>query len=141
MLKTLAFLAAFLPSAALATCTTTATSQFSVTVVCTSANESAPSIATDGLSLAACKKGVSVFLAADSTKTLSGTGTVKIYVYDPTAAAWGEVPILAQSVTASAVRYQGFPAFSVSVADGRIAAIPSSVGVSSGGSTIYLRCQ
>ena len=78
MKKLVAVLAAFLlPSVALATCTWTSTSN-TAKAVCTTADEAIPTAATDGLALNACSKGIAVLLEADATKTLSGTGNIKL---------------------------------------------------------------
>ena len=136
----LAAIVVAVPAAASASCTWSQTGNLA-TGTCTTASESAPTLGTEGLDLSTCGKGVLITLAADSTRTLSGTGTVKIYVWTA-AGAWAEVPDLAQSVTSSSVRYQSFPGLFLAVGNrGRIAAVPSSVGVSAGGSTIYLQCQ
>lgn len=142
MKKTIAAaLIALSPLAAWASCTWTSTGTFTAKLVCTSANESIPSASDAGLSLLNCKKGVAVFIEADSGQTLSGSGTLKVAVYNEQAKAWGEVPDLAISPTVASARYQGFAAIWVADSSGRIAVYPVSLGVSSGGLTAYLACN
>lgn len=132
---------------AYASCTwTQSTNAIAAKVVCTTANESAPSAATDGLPLSAVvagnKKlsGFSVTAEADSGQTLSGSGTLQAYLYDDQAAAWVRVPDLDLAVTASGIRRQGFPGFEVLAGrvGSRVAFVAVSVGVSAGGITLYL---
>lgn len=131
-----------LPSLALATCTWTQTTGLTEgTVVCTSANESAPTLATQGWQVNVCPKGITLFICADSGQTLSGSGSVKVYLYNPTAALWGETPDLALSPTVASARCQGFSGIWTVVNTGRFAAVPVSVGVSSGGFTAYFSCN
>jgi hypothetical protein len=142
MTRLLALLVALsLPAAASATCTWTNTNAYEAKLVCTTANESAPSAATDGFDFSQCLKGVSLFICADSGQTLSGSGTVKLYQRHPIAALWGEIPDLNVSPTVSSVRCQGFPGIWSVVAQGRLAVQPVSVGVSSGGFTAWLTCN
>jgi acyl-[acyl carrier protein]--UDP-N-acetylglucosamine O-acyltransferase len=49
-----------------------------------------------------------VVVEAESTRTLSGSGSLRAYVYDPIVAAWFRVPALDLSVNASAIRRMGF---------------------------------
>jgi hypothetical protein len=134
--------ALLLPLVASATCTFTGDETTSV-ATCTTGTETIPTLATEGLPVLNCFRGLSVFIAADATRTLSGTGTLKVYMYDAGAAAWGEAPDLAMSATVSGARYHAFPGlfFTASRISGRIAVLPSGVGVSAGGVTVYLRCQ
>lgn len=135
-------LLALVPSLALATCTWTQDAgQITGTVVCTTANESAPTLATQGWQVNMCPKGVTLFICADSGQTLSGSGTVKVYLYNPAAALWGETPDLALSPTVASARCQGFSGIWSVVNSGRLAAVPVSVGVSSGGFTAYFSCN
>ena len=136
-----ALLGCLLPGLATATCTWSQTGVQSAKVVCTTANETIPTGASDGLWLGFCKKGISVFVAADSGKVLTGSGTVKVAVYSDGAAAWGEVPDLAMSPTVASARYQGFAGLFVADSQGRIAVYPVSVGVDAGGFTAYLTCS
>lgn len=133
---------AVLPTLASATCTwTQSLTTQEGTVVCTTANESAPTTALQGWQMNLCPKGVSLFICADSGQTLSGSGTVKVYLYNAVAQLWGETPDLALSPTVASARCQGFTGLWTVVPAGRIAAVPVSVGVSSGGFTAYFTCN
>ena len=130
------------PAVALATCTWTQTAGMTEgTVVCTTANESAPTTTAQGWQATSCPKGMSLFVCADSGQTLSGAGTVRLYVYNATAALWGPVPDLDLSVTSSSVRCQGFAGLWTVVPPSRFAPVPVSVTVSSGGLTAYWACN
>jgi hypothetical protein len=129
--------------AALATCTWSSTGNSSAKIVCTSGNESAPTLATEGLSLTAggiALKGLGLTAEADTGQTFTATpsGTLQAYLYDDVAAAWVRVPDLDVSVTATSLRRQGWQGFTVLAARGRIAFVPVSVTLSSGGITLYL---
>jgi hypothetical protein len=143
MKKTLAVLVALsLPMAASATCTWTTLSDTEFKVVCTTANETAPTTGTTaGWEVAMCRKGFNVFIAADSGQTLSGSGTVQVHIYDANLAIWGQVIDLALSPTAASVRGQGFAGIWAVVTGGRLAVVPVSVGVSSGGFTAHVTCN
>lgn len=135
------FISLMLPLVASATCTWTSTSGTSSTVVCTTGNESAPSAITDGIALQGCSKGVAFFVSADSGQTLSGAGAVRIYVYDPDAGRWGELYDEARTISVGSRRDYALPGLYIYANNGRVAAIPSGVTISSGGVTIYTRCQ
>jgi hypothetical protein len=143
MKKTLAVLVALsLPMAATATCTWTTLADTEFKVVCTTANETAPTTGTTaGWEVAQCKKGFNVFIAADSGQTLSGSGTVQVHIYDANLAIWGQVIDLALLPTAATVRGQGFAGIWAVVTGGRLAVVPVSVGVSSGGFTAHVTCN
>lgn len=135
-------LALFLPSLALATCTwTQSTGLREGTMVCTSANESIPTTTAQGWQFTSCPKGVTVFICADDTRTLSGSGTLKVALYHPVAAKWGETPDLAMSPTVASAQCQGFQGMWTVVEGGRIAVYPVSVGVSAGGLTAWFACN
>ena len=141
MKKLIVAAALVLPVSAWATCTVTQPSTTTAKIVCTTANESAPTLATDGMNVANCKRGVAPFVCAPGG-TLSGTGTMKVYVWNSYASAWGEVPDLALSVNASGTPVcMGFGSLMVYVRGPRIMLVPSSVGVSAGGVTTYLSCE
>jgi hypothetical protein len=131
-----------LASPAAATCTWTSLADTEFKVVCTTANETAPTTGTTaGWEVGMCKKGFNVFIAADSGQTLSGSGTVQVHVYDANLAIWGQVIDLALSPTAATVRGQGFAGIWAVVTGGRLAIVPVSVGVSSGGFTAHVTCN
>ena len=142
MKKLLALLLAMvLPAAASATCTwTQSPTLIEGTMVCSSANEGVPTTTAQGWQFSACSKGVTIFICADSTKVLTGSGTLKVAIYHPTALLWGEVPDLAMSPTAT-TRCQGFAGMWTVVPGGRIAVFPVSVGVDAGGLTAYFSCN
>lgn len=126
---------------ALATCTWTQDAGLrSGTMVCTSANEGIPTTTAQGWQFTSCPKGVTVFICADSGKVLTGSGTLKVALYHPVAALWGEVPDLAMNPTAT-TRCQGFAGMWTVVEGGRIAVYPVSVGVDAGGLTAYFSCN
>ena len=129
-----------LPFAADAACTwTTAFDGKSGSAVCTN-NETIPTTTAQGWKMQ-CPKGVTFFICADVTKVLTGSGTLKVAVWSPQAALWGEVPDVAMSPTVASARCQGFPGLWTVVDGGLIAAYPVSVGVDAGGLTIYWACN
>jgi hypothetical protein len=130
-----------LPSLALATCTWTQNTPTDFSVVCTTANESAPTTAAEGWDVSSCNKGFSVFIAADSGQTLSGSGSITVYVYDAKLSLWGQVKDLAISPTVSAARPEAFPGIWQVVGGNRLAIVPVSVGVSAGGFTGHVTCN
>jgi hypothetical protein len=93
----------------------------------------APSAATDGIPLTGLKA-VQVIVSANATRTLSGAGNLRVYIYDPTVARWVRVPALDLAVSTSGVRDLAFEAFAVSGerSGARLAVIPDSVTVSAG---------
>jgi hypothetical protein len=101
--------------------------------------DDAPTLATEGSQLNGVR-GFVVCLEADSTRTLSGAGTLLAYLYDPFGQIWCRAPDLDLYVTASAVRGQAWPGNEVVVGKGRIAYVCSGVTVSAGGTTIYINC-
>lgn len=93
----------------------------------------APSAATDGIPLTGLKS-VQITVSADSGQTLSGAGTIRVYLYDSTLGRWARCPELDMSVSTASVRDLAFAALSM---DGersgaRAAFVPNSVTVSSG---------
>ena len=144
MKKTLAVLVAlFLPMAASAACVWTANGSTSATVVCGDGDEVAPTLATDGLDTSGCTRGISVFSYADSTRTFSGAGGLKFYVYEPVSGLWGEVPAVTETltVTVTTVRAQGHPGIWTVVPGNRVAVIPVGVTLSAGGFTARVTCN
>jgi hypothetical protein len=139
MIRFLLCLSLLVVSPAYATCTWSSPGPHTAKVVCTTGNESAPTLATEGMPLINVSA-VAVIAAADSGQTLSGAGTLQVYVYDPGVGAWARCQDCGEpAVTLSSVRYQSFAPFSALVKrGGRIALVPVGVTVSSGGVTIYL---
>ena len=130
------------PLAASASCTwTQSPTLIEGTMVCTSANESIPTTAVQGWQVNTCSKGVTIFICADSGKVLTGSGTLKVAVWNGVAVLWGEVPDRAMSPTVASARCQGFDGIWSVVNNGRFAVYPVSVGVDSGGLTAYFSCN
>lgn len=97
---------------------------------------SAPTLATQGASLingAGLRLGVS----APSGQTLSGAGSIAIYLYNPSLAAWVRNPDLDLAITAAhaGVRRVTFPDQPIAVPLGRVLGVPVGVTVS-GGTTV-----
>ena len=142
MKKTLAILAAlFLPMAASAACVWTTNSITEATVVCGDGDEVAPTLATEGLDTSNCKRGISVFVYADSTRTFSGAGTVRFYAYDAASGLWGSIPDMDLTVGTASVRALAFPGVWLASPGGRIAIVPVGVTLSAGGFTGHLICN
>jgi hypothetical protein len=139
MIRLFAVLAALAAFPAYASCTWTSPGPHTAKVVCTTGNESAPTLATEGMPLINVSA-VAVIAAADSGQTLSGAGTLRVYLYDPGVGAWVRCLDCGEpAVSLSSVRYQAFAPFQALVKrGGRIALVPVGVTVSSGGVTIYL---
>lgn len=115
----------------------------SVQAVFTTANESAPTLATEGLNLADLN-GFSVHVSADSGQTFTAvTGGLAAYIWDELINAWARAPELDLTIQAGAVgtRRCSFTGFTVSSPRGRLAYIPASLAVSSGGVTIVYACS
>lgn len=127
-----------------ATCTWTSTGTYSWKVVCTTGNESAPTLVTEGAALPNLKA-LSVFALADTGQTFTATpsGTVAIYIYDDVAGRWGRCRSCGEpTIDAVSEREDAFPAFTVPVSrNGRFAVVPISVTLSSGGVTFYVNGQ
>ena len=109
-------------------------------LACTTANESAPTLVTEGAPLGLFKSGFSVFAAADSgqTWTASPGGVLQAYIWNDTAQAWGRAPDLDVSISVASARYQAWAGFGPAALRGRVAYVPVSVTVSSGGITVYI---
>lgn len=73
----------------------------------------APAAATEGISMLRVQ-GFRVSVCATNGNTLSGTGSLQAWLYNPAADLWMRNPGLDLQVTASGVRCQVFPDFSVS---------------------------
>jgi len=93
------------------------------TVWDTGASQSAPTAATDGLSLDGIGA-VSVILGTASNATAGGT--LQAYVYNPESGNWNRVPDL--DLTAIASTKQSWPAIYVPVSRGRVTWIPNGLG-------------
>lgn len=105
-----------------------------------SGTRAAPSASTEGLS-AKDLKAVTIIVEADSGQTLSGAGTIDLYVYYPAPgpAAWVEVRQAQLSCNVASVRRLAFNSVEISCPrNGRIVAKPTGVTISSGGVTVYL---
>lgn len=97
-----------------------------------STTASAPTSATDGLGIIDLAA-VTVVVQAESTRTLSGSGTLDCYLYDAVLGDWVPCPSLNLNVTSSGVNAQAFPAFDIpGPRNARVKWIPNGVGVSAG---------
>lgn len=123
-----------------ATPTTVSCSSRTVTCVAGTCTETAPST-NAGFALVNVQ-GYYVRICADSTRTLSGAGTMRDYhcsgSLSPTCS---EIPGNAQAVTASSVRCMEFPPFVVPYLDNTADTMwwsPNGVTVSAGDLTVYI---
>lgn len=102
-------------------------------------NDSAPTVASEGMSLQSVA-GFKVVLEADSGQTLSGAGSLACFTWDDSIAGWArlsDADITVPAAITSNRRY-GAVSFQVQAPRGRIAFIASSVTVSAGGLTLYM---
>lgn len=90
--------------------------------------EAAPTAATDGISLSDLD-GLSV--EAEAVTAMTAGGRYLAYLYNPTTGNWAPVSDGSLDLTASAVTQQSWPGFTVTVPHGRIAWVPSGIGVAS----------
>lgn len=101
---------------------------------------SAPSGATDGQPLKDLKA-ITVVVEAESTRTLSGAGTLLCYILDPSvhATEWTPLPAMNLTVSGSGNRRMSFPAVDVvGPRNGRVKWVASGVTVSAGTTvTVY----
>lgn len=98
---------------------------------------SAPTLATDGQPLKDLDA-ITVMVAADATRTLSGAGTLQCYVYDPSVALWARAPGLDFACSTASVRTLSFQAVEViGGRNGRVVWIPNGVTISAGGVTVH----
>lgn len=139
----LSLLVAFLlPALASASCTWSrpAGTQATWKVVCTTANEAAPTLATEGADLSALSNGFEVVAEADSGQTFTATpgGSVAAYRYVAIIGAWYRVPDLDLPITLASQRRQSWAPFITLVDRDRIAFIPTSATVSAGGFTVWI---
>lgn len=95
---------------------------------------------TDGMPLIDIKS-FRVVVCADSTRTLSGAGTLDFYYYTPTGALWTVNPTLQLPIGTSAVRCRTFPDQRVAIGRGRVTVIPTGITVSAGDLTIYIEAS
>ncbi len=131
-----ALLALTLPLLASASCTWSSIDQYSAKVVCTTGTESAPTLVTEGVAL----NMVSYSLAgeADSGQTIT-SGSWAAYLWIESAGGWARAPDLDVTAGASGLRRLAWAGFMVAGRRGRIAYVPASLVVSSGGSTLYVQ--
>jgi hypothetical protein len=93
---------------------------------CTTGTESAPAAATDGLDLGSFA-GFTVVIEGSGAMTAGGS--LLAYVRNPATGTWARAPDL--DLTVAAIQYQAFAGFLVTADLGRVAFVPSGVGVSS----------
>lgn len=98
---------------------------------CTTGTESAPTLATQGLELA----NVSGFAVhAETAGTMTAGGVLQAYLYNPEGSgSWNRAPDL--DLTVQALAKQSFAGFQVTSYAGRIAYVPSGVGLAV---TVYI---
>ena len=106
----------------------------------TIASPTVPAETTDGLDLSDVAS-VIVCVSAESTRTLSGAGSLECYMYDEgDVARWGRCPELDIAVNASGVRDLYSSEMAVAGGKGRrIAWIPTTTVTVSGGTTVVVR--
>jgi hypothetical protein len=106
--------------------------------VCTTASEAAPSVITEGADIAALSGGYLVIASADAGQTFSATpaGSLLAYLWDDTVSAWVRAPDYDLPMSVASQRRQSWAPFGNLNPRGRIAFVPSSVGVTSGGVTV-----
>lgn len=127
-----------IPSTAFAACTFSSSGSTDSTLTCTTGSGSAPTADTDGVALGPIGQGFAVIVSADSGQTLSGAGTLLAYVYSGAVGRWIRCADLDITVGTSGVRDLTFNAIWVAGRKGRVAFVPSSVTVSSGGVTVFI---
>lgn len=91
----------------------------------------APTLATEGLDLDKVTH-YQVTVCAETSRTLSGAGTLAAYWYNPGLAAWVRTPGLDLTVSATAVRCMSFPQSRVNSGLGRVLYAATGVTVSAG---------
>lgn len=139
-MKKLLWLLVLLPSFTFAS-TTWSTTPTGAKAVCTTGSESAPTLVTEGLRLDASNSGVravkSFTVHAETAGTMTAGGVLQAYLWNPTGNSgngqWNRAPDL--DLTVSALASQAFPGFTVTSPVGRIAYVPSGVGLAV---TIYI---
>lgn len=100
------------------------------TATCSTGSESAPAGASAGLSLGYIS-GFTVH--AETAGTMTAGGILQAYLYNPESASWVRAPDL--DLVVQALAKQAFAGFQVTGRNGRIAFVPSGVGVAV---TIYI---
>ena len=126
----------------MAAATWSSNGQWSVKAVCASGTADAPTLASEGIDLQGIR-GFTVHVEADSTRTLSGAGTLDFYIWNNEGQRWGKLcsstgAQVQYTVAASGVRSCGYQGFEVIDSKDRIAIVPTGVTVSAGGLTIYI---
>jgi hypothetical protein len=101
-----------------------------VIATCSTGTESAPTLATQGISLANLAGFV---VHAETAGTMTAGGLLKAYLYNAETGSWISAPDL--DLTVQALAKQSFSGFTVTAPAGRIAYVPSGVGVAV---TIYI---
>lgn len=101
--------------------------QFSAVATCTTGTESAPSGTGDGLSLAGIH-GFAVYVETGAGAMTAG-GKLLAYLFNPETGTWDPVSDGTLDLTVSAVASQAFSGFAVYGGTGRIAYVPSGVGL------------
>jgi hypothetical protein len=97
---------------------------------CSTGSESAPTLATQGLELA----NVSGFTVhAETAGTMTAGGVLQAYLYNPESSSWIRSPDL--DLVVQALAKQSFAGFQVTSYAGRLAFVPSGVGVAV---TVYI---
>ncbi len=93
----------------------------------------APTTATDGVPVHDLDA-VTVQVEAEATRTLSGGGNLRCYIYDPTIAAWSRLPECDLAVSTASIRRLAFAPLAVSAPTrgSRVAFIADAVTVSAG---------
>lgn len=99
---------------------------------CTSTTESAPTLVTEGLSLAGVK---GIVVVIETAGTLTAGGVLQAYIWNDSAGTPSWVRVPDHDLTVQALAKQAFSGFAVTSPRGRIAFIPSGVGLAS---TIYI---
>lgn len=121
-----------------AACTWSSTGDYSAKNVCADGDEVAPTAITEGIALTRGRiRGLVVVAEADASQTIT-SGTLKAYLWDGVVAAWARAPELDLTVSEAGSRRYSWSGFTVVVPSGRIAWVPSTVTLSSGGITLYL---
>ncbi len=103
---------------------------------------SIPTLVTHGVALRDRSTGIRVTLSAESTRTLSGAGTLQAYYWNPSLSRWCRNPDLDITVAAAhaSVRDVTFPDTAIFVPGGRLFYIANTVTVSAG-TTVVLTVE
>lgn len=103
------------------------------TTVASGGTRAAPTLATDGMDISDAT-GWRVIVSADSGQTLSGAGTVQIWLWSIALGRWVRNKQLDYSVAETGVRDAGSPDFAAYAGFGRV--FPQVAGVTSSGGNI-----